>query len=157
MTERTVSRRNLVGGFWGGILGILALGYLHPIALPFGCFFGVVVGWWYQEIWQSTVDSFHCGIVRTQHAWNRFTTFVLTPTQKLREVRFDIGPCLKVCHFFLFAFVWLSRRPIAFVQWLKAHPMNRAYAMRTLAVLTNPGAERPVGRPVAGLLLQGCR
>ena len=53
MKERTVSRRNFVGAFWGGTFGILAFGYLRPIALPFGCFLGVIIGWWYQEIWQS--------------------------------------------------------------------------------------------------------
>lgn len=137
MTERTVSRRNLVGGFLGGILGILAFGYLHPVALPFGCFFGAVIGWWHQEIRQSAMDSFHRGIATTQYAWNRFTTFVLTPTRKLREMRFDIGPCLKLLHFLLFAFVWILRRPSVCVQWLKAHPVNRAYATRTLAVLTH--------------------
>jgi len=137
MKERTVLRRNFVGAFWGGVLGILAFGYLHPITLPFGCFFGVVVGWWYQEIWQSVIDSFRCGVVRIQHAWNQFMTFLLTPTCKLKEVRFDIGPYLKVFHFFVFSFVWLLRRPIAFIQWLQAHPVNRAYATRTLAVLTH--------------------
>ncbi|MDP3795396.1 MAG: hypothetical protein Q8R13_05785 [bacterium] len=133
MKERTVSRRNFVGAFWGGVLGILAFGYLHPVALPFGCFFGAVVGWWYQEIWQSVADSFRRGVVRTQHAWNRFTTFVLTPTHKLKEVRFDIGPYLKVLHFFVFAFVWILRRPIAFVRLLWSHPMNRALMVRSLA------------------------
>lgn len=137
MKERSVSRRNFVSAFEGGVLGILALGYLHPIALPFGCFFGVVVGWWYQEIWQSVTDSFRRGVAGTQHAWNRLTTFVLTPTRKLKEVRFDIGPYLKVFHFFVFAFVWVLRRPIVFIQWLLAHPVNRAYATRTLAVLTH--------------------
>lgn len=79
MKDRTVSRRNFVGAFWGGILGILAFGYLHPVALPFGCFFGVVVGWWYQEVWQSVTDSFRRGVAGTQHAWNRFMTFVQRP------------------------------------------------------------------------------
>ena len=137
MKERSVSKRNFVGAFLGGILGILALGYLHPAVLPFGCFFGVVVGWWYQEIWQSVTESVRRGVTKTWYAWKWFTIFALTPTRKLREVQFNIGPYLKVFHFFVFLFVWLLRRPTVFIKWLQAHQMNRAYAVRALAVFTH--------------------
>lgn len=52
MKTKRVSIRNFIGGLLGGFLGILAFGYIHPIALPFGCLFGVVIGWWHQEIMQ---------------------------------------------------------------------------------------------------------
>jgi len=133
MKGRTVSTRNLIGAFLGGALGILAFGYLHPAVLPFGCLFGVVVGWWYEEIWKSITDSVSRGIAGTRHAWSRFTTFTHTPVKKLS---IDIGPGLTILHFFVCAFVWFLSRPIAFIRWLRAHPINRAYAIRTLAVLS---------------------
>lgn len=48
--SRSVRARNVCGGFLGGVLGILACGFLHPLWLPVGCFLGVVIGWWYEDI-----------------------------------------------------------------------------------------------------------
>lgn len=49
MNKRTVTSRNLAGGFIGGALGILAFSWI-PALLPVGCLFGVIAGFWYQEI-----------------------------------------------------------------------------------------------------------
>lgn len=54
MRERSVRQRNFVGAFLGGALGILLCAFLHPYALPVGCVVGVIGGWWYQEISQSS-------------------------------------------------------------------------------------------------------
>ena len=117
------------------MLGILSFGYLHSVALPFGCLLGVICGWWYQEIWQSAVDSYHRGVAKTRFAWERTITFLLTPTTKLKRARFDVGPYLKLLHLFLFMLLWVLRRPIVLVQWGKKHPMNRAALVRIFATI----------------------
>jgi hypothetical protein len=139
MKNRSVSQRNFVGAFLGGVLGILACGYLHPAVLPFGCFLGVIIGWWYQEIWQSVTDSVNHAVARVEHTWNQFTIFVLTPTWKLKNIKIDIKikPCLKVLHSIIFPLIWLLLRPIAIIKWLMKHQVNRLYITRTLAVFTH--------------------
>lgn len=47
---RSVTSRHFFGGFVGGILGILAFHFVAAVALPVGCFAGVVLGFWYQEL-----------------------------------------------------------------------------------------------------------
>jgi len=125
MSRRTVSQRNFIGAFLGGILGILAVGYLHPIALPFGCFIGVVIGWWHQEIYQFSANSFRRGIDRTYETLGDFTTFVVT-----QNIGHNIGHKAKLLA------VWFLSRPIALVKCLGARPLNRALAVGILALLT---------------------
>lgn len=48
--ERSLTSRNFFGGLIGGLLGILSFALIAPIALPFGCLVGVVVGFWWQEL-----------------------------------------------------------------------------------------------------------
>lgn len=57
MSNRTVTQRNLLGGFLGGMLGTLAFGWLHPAWMPVGCLLGVVLGWWYEAIGQAIAQS----------------------------------------------------------------------------------------------------
>ncbi len=57
--NRSVASRNLAGGFFGGVFGILISWYLAPAALPLGVIFGVVVGWWVEDIGKAFVNSFH--------------------------------------------------------------------------------------------------
>jgi len=73
MSERSITRRNFWGGFWGGILGILAVGWIHAIALPLGCLVGVVAGFWYQEIGQITYQCFREYLLRLLVARRRVT------------------------------------------------------------------------------------
>lgn len=140
MKERSVTRRNLVGAFWGGFLGILVAGYLHPAVLPIGCLLGVVVGWWHQEILVHVKRSCLRGVIRTRRSWEWSKAFVLTPVWELKDkakgLRIDVGPAVVVFHAIMFGIVWLLRRPNAFRCWLRAHPMNRAYFIRVCAVIT---------------------
>jgi hypothetical protein len=135
MKKRTASQRNFIGAFLGGILGILAFGYLHPVVLPFGCFFGVIIGWWYREIWQSIADTVPQSITRMKRFWSRFIIFILTPAKHLKKLKFDLSPEAKFVHFVLFSVVWLVRRPIFFVRWLRTHQMNCVYILRTFSII----------------------
>lgn len=60
--NRSITLRNLAGGFLGGSLGILVSWYLDPMALPFGVLLGVVVGWWAEDIVQMFIHSFHAAL-----------------------------------------------------------------------------------------------
>lgn len=47
---KSVTSRNLVGGFLGGVIGILSSSYVAPTFLPLGVLIGVVLGWWNKDI-----------------------------------------------------------------------------------------------------------
>lgn len=128
MKERTDSQRNFLGALLGGIVCVFAFECLHPIALPPSCFLGVIIGWWYQEIWQSGMKEFHKSTVKSQELWNRLTILAL------KEIKFNTEPYVKVFHSFLSVAIWILRRPIVCIDWL-AHPMNRAYITRTLTII----------------------
>jgi hypothetical protein len=51
----TLRMRNFVGGFFGGIIGILACWYIHPSATPLGII-GAILGFWPMEIVQKTIS-----------------------------------------------------------------------------------------------------
>lgn len=131
MKERTVSRRNLLGAFLGGVLGILACGFFNAFLLPVGVFAGVIVGWWYQEILASTMNGFHTGILMARS----LGVFLFTPAHRLSEWRKklwrELGdldpPLLLFLAWVATPFIWLLRRPMAGVLWICAHPLHRAY------------------------------
>jgi hypothetical protein len=83
MTNRSYTSRNLLGGFFGGILGILAFALIHPSLLPAGCLLGVVIGFWYQEIWINAKADY----VRTCTRWETaYEKTVLLPYARLRAL-----------------------------------------------------------------------
>lgn len=132
MKQRTVTQRNVLGAFVGGMLGILAFGYFsNAFLLVLGVFVGIIGGWWYQEIAQATVNGYNSGVAAASKGWTTVTTYTLTPARRLKEMRFDPGPVLKFFGALLFPLVWLTRR----VGWAKEHPFNRAVLLRVLAVL----------------------
>lgn len=140
MKGRTVTQRNLLGAFVGGVLGILAFGYFSVFLLPFGVFAGVIGGWWYEEIWQHIVDGIKSGLKTTLlvrdelvRRWNTLVTFLFTPHRRQKEMRFDPGPALAAVGFLLFPLIWLTRR----VGWAKEHPVNKAYLVRWAVTLAN--------------------
>lgn len=60
MSKRTASSRNLLGGFLGGVMGILASAFFTPQLLwvGVGCFVGVSIGYWYGELWSIVTEMF---------------------------------------------------------------------------------------------------
>ncbi|MEA1929298.1 MAG: hypothetical protein U9M92_00180 [Patescibacteria group bacterium] len=139
MKKRTVTRRNLTGGFLGGVLGILAFSLLHPAVLPVGCFLGVIFGWWYWEISQSTRRGCRRGALLTRWTCRHAQEFILTPTRRLGEIQIDLKPYLRAIHWCLFAVVWLLRSPVIFVRWLWAQEIHRVAALRSAAALLTIG------------------
>ncbi|MES2668358.1 MAG: hypothetical protein V4644_01545 [Patescibacteria group bacterium] len=137
MKERTISQRNLLGAFVGGVLGILAFGFLNALLLPIGVFAGVIGGWWYQEIWAATSHGFNEGVARTR----ALGAFLFTPVRRLSEWRRELwkdqddmwgafAPILTFLALLTSPFIWLLRRPAVMVMWARSHPVNRAYLVR---------------------------
>lgn len=148
MRKRSVTSRNFLGAFLGGFIGILVSGYLHPIVLPFGVLLGVVVGWWYEEIFASIVESYHQAILvgkkilqtvkksydfvadclkRPAKTFKGVWDYIRTPTA--------VFVSLAVFASVFIAIMWMLTRPIAFVKWCLAHPMNRARLVRATAFI----------------------
>lgn len=135
MKSRSITKMNLTGGFFGGILGILSFWYIHPYVLPLGCFLGVVGGFFYQEIMQSAIKGWHKGIRMACEIWGKTVLLITTPTRKLQDININLDPLLKIIHFLIFLVVWPFRRPIIFYRWIKKHPMNQVYVLRFLAIV----------------------
>jgi hypothetical protein len=57
--NRSTTNRNLLGGFFGGVLGILLSALLTPsfLWLAIGCFTGVCGGYWYGELWSILTST----------------------------------------------------------------------------------------------------
>ena len=161
MKERTVSRRNLLGAFLGGVLGILAFGFLNAILLPVGVFAGVIGGWWYQEIWASTDHGFRTGIKMAR----ALVTFLFTPAHRLGEWRKKLWrelddldvPLLPFLAWLATPFVWLLRRPAVMLLWARAHPLHRAYLVRTATLPVFYTIATAVMGWLAFLLYQGAQ
>lgn len=64
--DRSITRRNFWGGFWGGVLGILATAKLGILALMGGCLVGVMLGFYYQELGQLAVTSWKAAQLKLQ-------------------------------------------------------------------------------------------
>lgn len=77
---RTITSRNMLGGFCGGILGILAFS-IFSLLLPVGCLLGVVIGFWYQEIWAGIKTESR----KTMDKWQRFyNDAIIAPRDRFR-------------------------------------------------------------------------
>lgn len=135
MKLRSITQRNLLGAGLGGVLGILAAGYFHAALLPIGCLLGVLVGWWYEEIYQSSADACRAALSR----WHRFTSSITMPVCRLPEVTINLQPLRNVLGALLSALVWILRRPVALARWCNAHPMNSARLIRMMAGLVFVG------------------
>lgn len=75
---RSVTSRNFWGGFWGGVFGILATAKFGAVALLAGCFLGVMLGFYYQELWNIIKVS-----------WST-TVSGFAPITALRELRLNL-------------------------------------------------------------------
>jgi hypothetical protein len=118
---------NFIGGFCGGLLGIIMFGSIHPVALVLAVFFGVIAGWWHQKIWSATMASARQGVDRTRKLMNRI---VGVEHAKVHE-----GDSLKSA--------WLRYAKSRFVNLLGAsirfsrRPVVQMRAVNAGAVITN--------------------
>lgn len=149
--NKTVSSRNLIGGFLGGTLGILASWYLNPMVLPLGVLLGVVVGWWNEDIAQMSVQCSRFAL----RLWEALKMRVVPDEIRLPHLAFLkrfkmlIGICTTkvrtgVAHFFEYAIMplhWLAagirvlaRISVQVVRWA-SHPSSIALLITIGAIM----------------------
>jgi hypothetical protein len=139
MKSRTVTQRNLAGGFLGGMFGMLAFGYLNTGMLPVGCLLGVVIGWWYEVIGQAITNSTMLGVVKVKHGWQ----IVLgSPIRKLSEIEVSFSPATRFLGNIVAALLVILSLPLLWVaplarfyRWLRARRTRRWVAIRVVATL----------------------
>lgn len=116
MKTRSITSRNLAGGFLGGVLGIFSFKLIYPLFLPLGCIIGVIGGYLYQEIWQYLCQIWK-GILKepaNEIDENKSTSVIMQQAKIiLRHILTIAGN-------------------ISGYAWLKADPINRAYSIKWL-------------------------
>ena len=53
----SITKRNMLGGFFGGLAGIFLGYYVNTTLIPFWVTFGVILGWWAEEIRQTAMST----------------------------------------------------------------------------------------------------
>lgn len=155
MKKRSISHRNLLGGFCGGILGILLFSLIHPIVSPLGVIIGVVSGYWYQEIWISIKQEWLKTANKYKLLVSAIVQFPNTAIARICKKSTIAGKKLfsksltlisSIYSFLQYlrkVFNWKSVNKIIWItfniftfgipSWLGKHPINRAYFTRFLA------------------------
>ncbi|MFA5001179.1 MAG: hypothetical protein WC531_03065 [Candidatus Paceibacterota bacterium] len=108
--------------------------------LPIGCLTGVVVGWWYQEIWAASVEVprrmlwvigniYRETVVRISQV--AYALFCDSASKMVRDWSDRIG--IRAYAIILTVFMWTLTSPVRFVLWLRRHPVNVAGLIRAMA------------------------
>jgi hypothetical protein len=134
---KSVSSRNLIGGFLGGTLGILLSWFVSPLALPFGVLLGVIIGWWNEDIvhllgeGREQARKKARGLVVGATGWVRsvFPSFCSLTTEIPGVFRWIVTKAIVGS---VVAIVLSLKR---FWQWQSSHPMNRAHAISVTTIL----------------------
>ncbi len=156
-TMKLVAVRNLIGGFLGGAMGILASWYVSPAAIPFGVLIGVVLGWWWKDIlfafkntWKQTRSGASTVITLSDNALGGLLThlgeiFGMPP----RLVALFRTASRTTITATVNTIVWLWYAPARFVRLLARHQMNRVHCIDFLVILGFTSAAFLFGRHVA--------
>lgn len=156
-----MTHRNIVGAFFGGVLGILACYFFGAYLLPIGCITGVFGGWFYQELLTLPVRGYkHSSVVvdacmdRLAKSKTLFPSW--RPSRKSWITSISLLVALAICSRYmgiipsilmmlliaavstLFHKLWcFIGSPLwkMFSNWLKQHPMNQAKMLRLITGL----------------------
>ena len=120
---QNVTKKNLLGAFLGGILGILSFGYFHPAALIPGVAVGVLTGFWHDKIWQEC-----------QNVINKNLTKSLTWSKTFRPTTPVFRPNFHWVKKIVDLVISLAKMPHNFKVWLNDKPLNK---VRFVYVLVN--------------------
>lgn len=137
MKERTVRARNFLGALLGGMLGILGFGYIHPLALPFGCFLGVVIGWWHQEIWMEISGKFSQGVAYWARLNEKAAGLVAVRIANSRKKEIMKPLLQKISKAVTFPYVFVRACARRIKSLVAEHPMNKAWLLSVSAQLLN--------------------
>lgn len=127
--------RNFLGGFIGGMLGILTSAWIDPHVLPLGVLFGFVLGWYHYQVAE---------LIQGAHQKAKFGA--LNAVELVQDV---LGVCGRACGLpprlvrslqwftgdvFVKAIGSMMAAPGRFWRWQAAHPMNRADVVSRLCM-----------------------
>jgi len=139
MRERSISEKNFVGAFLGGLLGILSCAYIHPVMMIISCFAGVLIGFWYQEICQIIKTSWREESEWFWEEYNKALDFGKAQLKRLKKITVPADAVIEkgdwLYRLATKIFFWLLTRPAAIVRWIKKHPANRIYLLRAAAIV----------------------
>ncbi len=144
MKERSITNRNFLGGFLGGVLGILTCALIYPLLLPVSCFVGVVIGYWYQEIFKALIDSWYETILVWKKRKRALDLKVKSCKLFFTSKRIFLSGMRKRVWFPISSFFSKRRRGLGnflnvkaspFINWLRAHPMNRAMMFALVSLI----------------------
>lgn len=137
---RSVTFRNLLGGFLGGIAGILVTAWWSPYALVPAVFLGVLVGWYHQELLVAAR-----GNVRQQPLTARMKSVLVATAHSSFALKTAMqehfGASLPLLRFVLWLVVaplWLLGRAPAAVAWARVSSERQARLLRAFASLLLP-------------------
>lgn len=137
---RSITLRNLLGGFLGGITGILATSWWSPYALAPAVFLGVLVGWYHQELLAAAR-----GNVEQQPLSVRLGGILAATTHSSSELGFamekhfgDSFPLFRFVLWLVVAPLWLVGRVPAVVRWARVSSERQARLLRALTSLLLP-------------------
>ncbi len=136
MTKRSVPRRNFWGALWGGIFGILAVGYLAPVVLPFGCLLGTLLGWFYREIWRNTSAQFRKEFAPVARTCMYIRTSLLALIRFFKGTRPNVALYRRFLKKVWSILVWIVSCPRIFSRWMQKNPDNQARITTLLAIYT---------------------
>lgn len=138
----TLTVRNIIGAFVGGVAGILTCYYASLTLMPFGCLIGVVLGFWHDKLFTdyrrylAIAGHFLVGCKEKVTRWKDHTmSYLKMPGDHLRRLNAKIPRNWGIGRHVVRGIIWFISLPLLFVAWLRRHPMNRA---NTLTVLTVP-------------------
>lgn len=135
MRKRSISEKNFVGAFLGGMLGILSCAYIHPVMMVISCFIGVLVGFWYQEIGQIIKTSWRDA---SKWFWREYNKALNAGKARLKKITGSADAVIEkgdwLYRLVTKIFFWSLTRPTAIKRWLKKHPANKIYLARAAAI-----------------------
>lgn len=143
------SMRNLLGGLLGGMAGFLIAWYVDSALLPLGVLGGVVVGWWYGEMFQVLREAHGNArratgdvVQKTGEAIMYLGRLCGLPLAAVRFMRWIVARAI------VGSVAWLVSVPGRIYRWSRAHPMN----IPTATAVTFSAAWIIVGAPVGFVL-----
>jgi hypothetical protein len=141
MEQRSVTHRNILGGFFGGFLGILTCGYVHFLMTPVGLILGLLGGFYYQEIGALVAREWNLTQTRVSSTRRRVRASLYLYSRKPKRITRKIWRNADVIVFWPLnilgtIIVWMFSNVLllsGFRRLLRKHPMNIAYALRGVA------------------------
>lgn len=143
MKKRSITHRNLLGGFLGGVLGLLLFNLVHPFMAPVGVLLGVVVGYWYQEIGSMIANQWNNAVLMYNNMideWQKKPAMLERLSKRKHRVkRFFLIRWIPILRFLRKRKMQWNKffqpKSVSALKRKKRHPATYAYRIRFFAFL----------------------